>query len=258
MSILGNVVRSALGRTQSAKVGRVGSLLPSDSRFDVAVVLTSNGGAGLGRAIRSVHDQAIDGRVQLLLGIEGSSSQVADAVKSVQRAPKHVTHTLVAPGYSSQASSGGLYSAASGSALRTALSFLANSRYICSLHDTDWFAANHLSSLLSVCREQAWAFTRRWQIDPTNPNKSTEDVTHSLGPGKGYYAARFGGWVHPSALMIDKISCHEMLPKWCHALSPKGTGADLVFFRGLVGRYPRGGDTQVPTVFTTNELSDAS
>ena len=62
------------------------------------------------------------------------------------------------------------------------------------------------------------------------------DTWESVGPNAGVYARSFGGFVCPSALMLDKMACHTVLPEWCIANFAGGSGEDRRVFKLLKDR----------------------
>lgn len=54
-----------------------------------------------------------------------------------------------------------------------------------------------------------------------------------VGTRPGINAERFGGFVQPSGLMLDKEACHFILPLWSLAAFPDGSGEDRLVFDEL-------------------------
>lgn len=200
--------------------------------FDVAVVTQTILRPSLLRAARSVFAQDHPGRIQFLIGVDKPmyDPSVLDAIKA--ECPPNVTVSVLDLGYSTSKRHGGFYSNGYGGALRTILSYAADSRYVAYLDDNDWFAGHHLSSLLKVIAGRHWAFSYRWLADPLTEWPICRDEWDAVGPGRGINNECFGGFVQPSELMIDKEACHFVLPLWSLATFSDGTGED----RGIFGR----------------------
>lgn len=201
--------------------------------FDVAVIVPTMLRPSLEVAIRSVFAQDLDGRIQIMIGIdrEGGIRDVLDAL--IADCPENMHMTVVEPGYSTSARNGGLYNVLAGGSLRTSLSYLANSIHVAYMDDDNWWAPNHLSSLLAAIQGFDWAFSLRWYVDPDTHEPLCIDEWESVGPGRGIYADTFGGFVDTNTLMINKIACHWMLPAWCLPLTNVGRGEDRTVFDRL-------------------------
>jgi hypothetical protein len=139
-------------------------------------------------------------------------------------------------GYSTSRRHGGVYPNHYGGALRTILSYASNSRYLAYLDDDDWWASDHLSSLLSAIAGKDWAFSYRWLADPETGWPICRDEWDSVGPGRGINQQRFGGFVSPSTLMLDKEACHFVLPYWSLSPFADGSGEDRLVFKALLQR----------------------
>jgi hypothetical protein len=232
--------------------------MDSQLPFDVAVVVPTVLRPHLRWALESVYRQDLAGRIQVLVGIDTALGRRALLDDLLARAPAHVHVTVIDPGYSTSRRHGGVHSCHYGGSLRTALSYLANSRFVAYLDDDDWFAPQHLSSLLRAIDGHAWAWSQRWyggwrrcRDGDGNRDRGREadgdradcgavapqgwcvDEWESTGPDSGVYAERFGGFVAPSCLMLDKLRCHDILPAWSTAPFADGGGEDRAVFRLL-------------------------
>ena len=207
----------------------------SDSQqpFDVAAIVPTMLRPSLDVAVRSIFAQDLDGRVQIMIGIdkETGSRELLDAL--IADCPDNMHITVLDPGYSTSARNGGLYNVLAGGSLRTTLGYLANSRHIAFLDDDNWWAPNHLSSLLAAIQGFDWAYSLRWYVDPETHEPLCIDEWESVGPGKGIYAQTFGGFVDTNTLMIDKTACHWALPAWCVPFINSGLGEDRTIFDRL-------------------------
>ena len=207
---------------------------PMQPGFDVAVVISTTLRNTLARAVRSVSAQDLRGKIQVLIGVdirEGDAGQL----KALQaECPPTVTLTIFDPGYSTSQRHGGLYKNAYGGALRTILTFAANSRFVAYLDDDDWFAPDHLSSLLAAIDGKVWAHSYRWLVDDRTGWVICKDEWDAVGVGRGINQDRYGGFVNPSSLMIDKIQCQSILHLWSNAMFADGSGEDRLIFQKLL------------------------
>jgi hypothetical protein len=60
------------------------------------------------------------------------------------------------------------------------------------------------------------------------------DEWDSIGPGAGINQRRFGGFVSPGNLLLDKDACHFILPYWSLSPFADGTGEDRLVFQQLL------------------------
>jgi hypothetical protein len=201
---------------------------------DVAVIVQTILRPSLLRSVRSVFAQDFPGRIQLLIGVDTGDRTVP--LLDILRAecPPHIMLTIMDLGYSTSRRHGGFYSNHYGGALRTILSYAANSRYVAYLDDNDWYARDHLAALCRAIAGRQWAFSYRWLADPETGWPICKDDWDSVGPGRGINKDRFGGFVQPSTLMLDKAACHHVLPLWSLAAFPDGGGEDRLIFDALI------------------------
>ena len=201
--------------------------------FAAAVVVPTVLRPSLLQAVRSVFAQDLPGRIQILIGVDVAEGD--PAILEVLRAecPSRMHLTIVDPGYSTSVRHGGLHANGFSGALRTILSYLANSRHVAYLDDDNWFAPDHLSSLRQACGD--WAYSHRWFVIDDTP--LCVDDWESTGPGSGVYAEQYGGFVDPSSLMIDKIACLNVLPLWSMSPFADGSGEDRLVFEALRSQY---------------------
>src|SRR5439155_25252143 len=188
----------------------------------------------------------LNGRIHLLVGVDKRLGDPAAMDRLLASAPEHICVTRFDPGYSTSARHGGVHTNHFGGALRTILSFAANSRHVAYLDDDDWYAKDHLSSLLAAIRGKAWAFSHRWFVNPYNLEPMCIDSLENLGPGAGLYAEH-GGFACPSSLMIDKRECALLLHIWAEAGRPQGDAEDRIFFKALCTNFESYGATNKAT-----------
>ena len=201
--------------------------------FDAAVVMFTKRTGGLAGAVRSLFAQDLDGRIQVLVGIDGPQADRAALAALVREAPEKIAVTVVDVGYSTARSRGGLHAPEAGGSLRAALTLLANSRHVAYLSEVNKAAPNHLSMLKrAIAQDKAWAWTQRWFADARSGAVICKDDWESAGPGAGTFAKSEGGFVTTDALMIDKLACAAALPAWSTA-DEQGRGEDRRFFQAI-------------------------
>lgn len=194
-------------------IGHAGTALQPP--FDAAIVMPTVLRPTLDQALRSVHEQDFDGTIHIVIGIDRSTESRDALVKICNRQPPNCLTTILDLGYSTSARHGGLHPAADGGSLRTALSYLANSRHLAYLDDDNWWAPDHLSSLRQALAQGAdWAYGLRWFVETRTDRTLAVDRWESTGVGNGCYADAFGGFVDPNCLMIDKLACEPVLRCW--------------------------------------------
>ena len=218
-------------------------------RADAAVVIPTLLRPSLVRALQSVFAQNFSGRIQILIGVDRPDHDFAILDQACAERPVNCLVQAIYPGYSTAARNGGLAPADDGGVLRCVLTYLANSRHVAYLDDDNWWDAQHLQTMLRTLSGAAWAFSLRWFVHPESGRAAGIDDWESVGPGRGIFAARFGGFVDPSCLMIDKTACPEVVPAWNFPLLPGSPGtADRHVFLLLNKGYP-GVGTGAATVF---------
>lgn len=206
---------------------------PPQEPFDVAVVTPTTLRPSLLQAVRSVFAQDLPGRIQILIGVDIAEGdrEILETLRAECPARMHLT--VVDPGYSTSVRHGGLHANRFSGALRTILTYLANSRHVAYLDDDNWFAPDHLSSLHSAGGD--WAYAQRWFVVDDEP--LCVDDWESVGPGAGVYAEQYGGFVDPSSLMLDKLACLNVAPLWSLAPFADGSGEDRLVFEALRSQY---------------------
>ncbi len=181
---------------------------------DVAVIMPTIIRPTMKEALQSVFRQAPARRIQILIGIDRPAADVALIEAICAERPAHCCVNVIYPGYSTSLRHGGLHPASDGGVLRCVLTYLANSQYVAYLDDDNWWADNHLSSMLAAIKDHHWAYSLRWFVHPDTRRTICIDQWESVGPGRGVFAQAFGGWVDPNCLMFDKLACHQAIP-WC-------------------------------------------
>lgn len=204
-------------------------------QFDIAVIIPTICRNNLLRAVRSVYSQDFDGKIQILIGVDIDERKKIPQIRSIleNECPKNIHLTIFNPGYSTSIRHGGIHGSFYGGSLRTILSFMANSQFITYLDDDDWFLASHIGSIMEAIGDNDWAYPYCWYADGNTSVPLFVDSIESLGPEKGIYAQRFGGFVRPSGMTINKIKLMHLLHLWSIPLSSTGDGEDRVIFDSL-------------------------
>lgn len=219
-----------------------------DRPFDAAVAIPTIARPALVQAVHSVFSQSFDGRIQILIGLDRVDGDLGLISKLMEECPDGRVITLFNPGYSTSERNGGFYTSWNGGALRAILTFMAHSRYVAYLDDDNWWHGDHVESLVHAIEGRDWSFSLRWLVDEASDEVLCIDEWHSVGPGKGEFKESLGGFVDPSTIMIDKLSCAPALPLWCFADGRKKDNADRRFARFLCENR-NAGATGRPTMF---------
>jgi len=212
--------------------------MPDDLQtpFDVAVVMATIVRPTLPQALHSIYAQRFAGRIQVLIGIDRWAGERGTLDQLVRQRPPHVALTLVDLGYSTSQRNGGLYPSAYGGALKTILSYAANSRYVAYLDDDNWYATDHLATLLAAVSGKDWAFSLRYFVDAPTGELLCPDTWESVGPDRGVYGPAQGGFVDTNCYLIDKLACHDVFPEWAMPRYTGGTGGDRQILERLKAR----------------------
>lgn len=225
--------------------------------FDAGIVMATVVRDTFPQALRSVYAQAFAGRIQVLVGVDRWVGDRAMVEQLAAHAPSHVAVTVLDLGYSTSKRNGGLYPSHYGGALKTILSYAANSRHVFYLDDDNWYAAEHVATMLAAVRGNAWAFSLRHFVAAETGALLCPDTWESVGTGRGVYAQAQGGFVDTNCFCIDALACSDVFPEWAMTRFAGGTGGDrqvlarlrsrpfgtndahTVFYRTrLVGRHP--------------------
>lgn len=226
--------------------------------FDVAVVMPTLLRPTIAIALRSVFEQDLHGRIQVLIGIDTPTSDLALLDAMCMGRPAHCVVQVFYPGYSTSARHGGISRSRDSGALRCMLSYLANSTHVAYLDDDNWWRPDHLRRLRAAIGRCEWAFSLRWFVHPVSHRAICVDEWESVGPGRGVFQETVGGHVDPNCLMLDKLACEAALPLWNRPLpgDPFGTTADRSVFAALRQHF-RGAGTGQPTAFYTLNPEDS-
>lgn len=224
--------------------------------FDIAVVIPTACRHSLLRAVRSIYQQSYTGTIQILIGIDRDPDENWQSLQEIifQERPSRVNVTVVNLGYSTSKRFGGCHSNGFGGNLRTILTFAANSDIVSYLDDDDWYEPNHIALLLEVIEEKSWAFSLCYFCDSALEKKICIDSWESVGPGRGVYAATFGGFVRPSGLVVNRAKIGHLLYLWGNSMPGTNRASDRVFFNGIKN-LPYG-QTQIATVNYSMDPAD--
>ena len=225
--------------------------------FDAAVVMPTIVRPEVAQALASIFAQNFPGRIQVLLGIDVPRGDPSLIGAACAPRPANCVVQVLYPGYSTSGRHGGLCEAWDGGALRTLLSYLANSRLVAYLDDDNWWAPDHLRLLAEAIRDRDYAYSMRWFVHPRTGRLVARDDWESLGPGRGVYASLFGGFIDPNCLMINKTRCPDVLPLWTKPLrgDPKAMSADRSVFTALAQNC-KGAFVERPTVHYRMDPTD--
>jgi len=204
--------------------------------FDVGVAMVTVLRPTFAQALRSVYAQKLDGRIHVLVGVDKWEGARGMLEALVAERPTNVSVTVLDLGYSTAQRNGGVYASRYGGALKTILSYAANSRYVTYLDDDNWYAPDHLATLLAAIAGKEWAFSLRHFVDDATGDVLCPDTWASLGPGRGVYAQAQGGFVDTNCFLIDKIACNDVFPEWAMPRFKGGTGGDRQVFARLLQR----------------------
>ena len=204
--------------------------------FEVAIIMATVVRPSLAQAIRSIYAQRFGGRVQILVGIDRWEGERAVVEALLAECPAHMAVTLLDLGYSTSQRHGGIYPSHFGGALKTILSFAANSRYVTYLDDDNWYAPEHLATMRSAVEGKAWAFALRHFVESDSGDLLCPDTWESMGPGRGVYAQAQGGFVDTNCYCIDTQQCADVFPEWAMTRFAGGTGGDRQILQRLRNR----------------------
>lgn len=214
--------------------------MPDQRPFDVAVVMPSLLRPTIVRAVQSIFRQRGDLRVQIMIGLDRAPEEGADDLfqRAIEGRPPGWAVEVLWPGYSTSQRHGGFGRAKDGGVLRSVLSQLSNAPRIAYLDDDNWWAPDHLSSLLSAIDGHDWAWAGRWFVHPQTQKPICEDQWESVGIGGGIFRERYGGFVDPNCLMIDRTRVPNVLDVWNQPLAGDETQmtADRSVFNVLMDR----------------------
>src|SRR5579885_886862 len=121
---------------------------PIQKPFDAAVVIPTTCRPSLLRAVHSVFHQIGVQRIHTLIGIDAVRGKEGVIDDILDTRPAQHAVTVLHLGYSTSIRHGGIYGTIDGGALRTILTYAANSRYVSYLDDDNWIGETHIARLL--------------------------------------------------------------------------------------------------------------
>lgn len=206
---------------------------PLQQPYDVAVVIPTTLRPSLVAAVRSVCEQDVRGRIQILVGVDKPTGDPTLIEELFAERPEHVSIFALNLPYSTSRRHGGVHYALDGGSLRTALSYLANSRFVAYLDDDNLYMPDHLRGLLQAIGDKAWAFSHRLVADEETGEVYGPDIWDSLGVNKGRFADA-GGFVDPNCMLLNKMQLTYQLPAWSETPGRKPLNlADRVLFNAI-------------------------
>jgi glycosyltransferase involved in cell wall biosynthesis len=223
--------------------------------MDAAVVIPTVLRPHLAQSLQSVFAQRFSGRIHILVGVDSPQGDPGIIDAACAARPSHCVVQVLWPGFSTSVRHGGLTPPGDGGALRSILTYLANATYVAYLDDDNWWDPNHLQQIRTAAADADWAFALRWYVHPDTRRPVCVDVWESVGPGQGVFNDRFGGFVDPSCLMINKLACPLAPHRWNFPLSGDPMSADRSVFAYLSRNHKARG-TGRPTVFYTVQPKD--
>ena len=204
--------------------------------FDVGIAMVTVLRPTFAQALRSIYEQRLSGRIHVVVGIDRWEGEHGTLAALIAERPGNVSVTVIDLGYSTSVRHGGVYASNYGGALKTILSYAANSRYITYLDDDNWYAPDHLATMLAAIAGKEWAFSLMHFVDAKTGEYLCPDTWSSLGPGRGVYAKAQGGFVDTNCFFIDKIACNDVFPEWAMPRFQSGTGGDRQILQRLAKR----------------------
>lgn len=252
------VAAAATARAAYLNVYSGKAVATTQPAFDFAVVMPTTLRSTIADALRSVFDQRFPGSMQILVGVDAAAAGPDLLAEICRSVPDRCSVLCFYPGYSTSRRHGGLHAAWDGGALRTMLTYLANSRCVAYLDDDNWWASDHLASMHEALQAADWAYAYRWFVHPVSRRPICRDDWESVGPGQGVFATGAGpGWVDPNCLAIDKLACEAVLRWWSIPLrnSQRAMDADRNVFRILASEFT-GRATGRHSVFYNLDESD--
>ena len=157
---------------------------------DAAVVIPTVLRPALLTSLESVFRQDLDGRIQVLIGVDAPSPAPPALLELIARRPANVSVLLLTLPYSTSIRHGGVHRATDGGSLRSILTFMAASRHVAYLDDDNAWERDHLSSLRAAIAGKAWAYSLRMLVDEASGEELGIDRWDSVGPGRGRACSR--------------------------------------------------------------------
>lgn len=224
--------------------------------FDLSVVIVTLCRESLRRAVQSVFSQRFVGSIQILIGIDRDpdSRAVEFRAQFARECPSHISIVWLDVGYSTSKRHGGIHDCYFGGSLRSAMTFLAASEIVVYLDDDDWLASSHCADIQAAISDKHWAFAYSIYADNELGAGLCVDEIESVGVDSGIFKERFGGFVRPSGLAINKIKLLPIVYLWSCSAFRDGDGEDRLIFSRL--RHQPHGCTGNATVYYSLDPKD--
>lgn len=226
---------------------------------NISIVITSIARDSLLRAVRSIYAQEYDGNIQLCIGIDVDAYGNADKFKQIilSECPKNCSVLWMNLGYSTSTRHGGVHGCHFGGSLRTALTLLAKYKRVMFLDDDDWLTPNHCSAMIDAMEntKSTWVYPVCMYADSVTATGICVDEIESVGPGKGIYAEKFGGFVRPSGMLFDKLQVLHLIHLLSMSPYATGDGEDRLFFKTL--KDLPSACSNVPSVYYSLDPNDS-
>jgi len=89
--------------------------------------------------------------------------------------------------------------------------------------------------VMAAIQGKKWAFAYSIYADGNTGEGLCVDEIESVGVDKGVYREKFGGFVRPSGLAINKMELLHLVHLWSCSPFPSGDGEDRLIFDRLRG-----------------------
>ncbi|MFC3067658.1 glycosyltransferase family 2 protein [Phenylobacterium soli] len=206
---------------------------PPQTPADIGVIMPTLLRPSIVRAVRCVFGQLGAGRIQLVIGADVNFQNTGELYAALAERPAHISAVVLTLPYSTSIRHGGVHRAVDGGALRSILSYVANSRAVAYLDDDNLWERDHLASLAQAMNGKAWAYSQRMLVDEETGRDVSVDRWDSVGLDKGRFAAE-GGFVDTNCLLVDKLAAADAFGLWSEpGLNRASQRADRRFFRAL-------------------------
>lgn len=216
-------------RPPSSIGGYFPDAFPMQQPSDVAVVTPTVLRPALVEAIESVYRQTYPGRIQLLVGIDKTLDDLGLLNAVLAERPPNISAIVLALPFSTSIRHGGVHAATDGGALRSILSFMANTRHLAYLDDDNSWEPDHLALLMRAVEGKAWAYALRQLVDEATGRTICVDRWDSVGVARGRFAEQ-GGLVDPNCLLVDKVAVSRAFALWSEG---PGATSDRNFFAAI-------------------------
>jgi hypothetical protein len=98
------------------------------------------------------------------------------------------------------------------------------------LDDDDWLGVSHCEDVMQAVQNKTWAFAYCYYADGNLSEPICVDLLESVGVNRGIFKERYGGFVRPSGLLINKMRLSPILHLWSEAAFQGGDGEDRLIF----------------------------